>query len=435
MKILLLNGAESNSAAVKLEDGFRQYYQSQSAQIKIIHLAELDIPPCTGEFNCWLRLPGECTHAGPHQEITRELAQSDLVIALTPIVFGGCSSFFKKAWDHCVPLAHPYLVQYMGETHHKPRYARSPSFLAIGLLAKPDAEAERIFHTLARRNVLNLNAQFYDSRVISSDEVEQAVRSLPEWTKLRYSSQEQTLTSIDLELSPTASSFPPPGRALLLCGSPHGWKGNSAALGQYLAERLEENKIPRDSIWLYKSMQSDTEWEKLRQAWEASDLLLLTVPLYVDSVPAPVIEFMEKINLQFSGTTFSQRKSLAALVNSGFPEARQNLTALAIYRQFARQSGLNWAGGLAIGGGAMVNGQKLQNLGTRVRHIVRALDLATSALAQGKPIPPEAQQRVEKMPFPTFLHRLFANWGFRRELKRRGILSKIDARPYANPSE
>ncbi len=433
MKIVLLHGAESHSAvAAKLEEELVQFYHSQNRSTKIFHLAELEIPSCKGEFNCWLRTPGECTHSGPHQEIAREMIQSDLVIALTPVTFGGYSSHFKKAWDHIVPLGHPYLTRYQGETHHKLRYSRYPSFLAIGLMEKPDVEAEKIFHALVRRNVLNLHSPFYDSRIVMSDQVEQAIQSLPNWAKLRYSSQEENLSPLDLELSPAVSSFKPPCHALLLCGSPHGWTGNSAAIGQYLLERLREKEIMLDSIWLYKSLQSDSEWEKLCQAYEAADLVLLTAPLYVDSLPAPVIEVLERLHKQYDNHVFAQRRTLAALINSGFPEAKHNLTALAIYRQFARQSGLDWAGGLAIGGGGMVNGQKLRDLGGRVRYIMQALDAASAALVQGKPIPPEAQQRAGKMPVPTFVYRFFANRGFRLEVKRRGILSKINARPYSS---
>lgn len=433
MKIVLLHGAESHCVvAAKLEEELVQFYHSQNGSTKIFHLAELEIPSCKGEFNCWLRTPGECTHSGPHQEIAREMIQSDLVIALTPVTFGGYSSHFKKAWDHIVPLGHPYLTRYQGETHHKLRYSRYPSFLAIGLMEKSDAEAEKIFYTLVRRNVLNLHSPFYDSRIVLSDQVEQAIQLLPNWAKLRYSSQEEDLSPFDLELSPAVSTFKPPCHALLLCGSPHGWMGNSAAIGQYLLDRLRGREIMLDSIWLYKSLQSGAEWEKLCQAYEAADLVLLTAPLYVDSLPAPVIEVLERLHHQNANHAFVQRRALAVLVNSGFPEANHNLTALAIYRQFARQSGLDWVGGMAIGGGAMVDGQKLQNLGGRAQHIIRALDIAASALAQGRPIPPEAQQRAAKMPFPAFVYRFFANRGFRQELKRRGILSKIDAQPYSN---
>ncbi len=433
MKIVLLNGTESNSAmATRLEEEIIQFHYSQNGLIKTFHLAELEIPSCKGEFNCWLQNPGECTHPGPHQEIVREIIQSDLAIALTPVAFGGYSSLFKKAWDHIVPLGHPYLTRYQGETHHKLRYSRYPSFLAIGLMDRPDAEAEKIFHTLVRRNALNLHSSSYDSRIVFSDQAELAIQSLSEWAKLRYSSHDQNLTSIDLELSPTVSTFPPPRRALLLCGSPHGWKGSSAAIGQYLRERLREKEILAESIWLHKSLQSDTEWEKLCRAYESSDLVLLTAPLYIDSLPASVIEVLERLHKKYAYHASAQRRALAALVNSGFPEAKHNLTALAIYRQFARKSGLDWVGGLAIGGGAMVNGQKLQDLGGRAQYIMRALDAASAALVQGKPIPPEAQKHAGKMPFPAFVYRLFANWGFRQEVKRRGILSKIGAQPYAS---
>lgn len=37
-------------------------------------------------------------------------------------------------------------------------------------------------------------------------------------------------------------------------------------------------------------------------------------------------------------------KSFVAISNSGFPEAQQNITALAVCRLFAKQVGFNWQG-------------------------------------------------------------------------------------------
>jgi len=56
-------------------------------------------------------------------------------------------------------------------------------------------------------------------------------------------------------------------------------------------------------------------------------------------------------------------KSIVAIANSGFPEAEHSQTALEVCRLFARQVGFDWAGGLAMGGGGMVSGQPLAELG------------------------------------------------------------------------
>ena len=45
-----------------------------------------------------------------------------------------------------------------GEIHHPMRYGREPRLAAIGVLPTADAESERIFHGLVRRNAINMHA-------------------------------------------------------------------------------------------------------------------------------------------------------------------------------------------------------------------------------------------------------------------------------------
>jgi len=88
----------------------------------------------------------------------------------------------------------------------------------------------------------------------------------------------------------------------------------------------------------------------------------------------------------------SSRQRFVALVNSGFPETHQNSLALAICREFAEQTGLVWAGSLALGGGGIIGDQPLSNRGARaaIKHVIAALDLTAKALAEGLPVPVEA---------------------------------------------
>jgi hypothetical protein len=90
-----------------------------------------------------------------------------------------------------------------------------------------------------------------------------------------------------------------------------------------------------------------------------------------------------------------------AIVNSGFPEIHQNAVALAICEEFAAQSGIAWAGGLALGGGGMVGGQPLtetKRSGPPVKHVIQALDLTAAALSDGLPVPAQAVKLMAKNP-------------------------------------
>ncbi len=123
----------------------------------VIPLRDMHIRHCNGCFGCWLKIPGMCVIKDAGREVAGAVIQSDLVVFLTPIAFGGYSSELKKAVDRfaCSMLL-PFFVKRHGETHHPPRYAHRPYLLGIGWLPGPDAESERIFTTLLHRNAVNL---------------------------------------------------------------------------------------------------------------------------------------------------------------------------------------------------------------------------------------------------------------------------------------
>lgn len=133
---------------------------------------------------------------------------------------------------------------------------------------------------------------------------------------------------------------------------------------------------------------------------------------------------------------------VAAIVNSGFPEARQNAVALAICREFAAQSGMGWAGGLVLTGGGMIGGRPLtekRRSAPPVKHMIQSLDLTTAALAEGLPVPPAAMRLMARNPLPflpfalwRWIYIRFGGNGFEQEAASNGIRkSRLLDQPYA----
>jgi hypothetical protein len=125
------------------------------------------------------------------------------------------------------------------------------------------------------------------------------------------------------------------------------------------------------------------------------------------------------------------RPRLLAIVNCGFPEAVPTDTALAICRLWAREAGLDWIGGLGIGGGGMLEGKPLAELGGRARNVTRVFTLPANAVSQGRLVPEEAQRLAQTLSIPAWLYRFLGDGGFRREAKRRGIRARLGERPFA----
>ena len=180
-------------------------------------------------------------------------------------------------------------------------------------------------------------------------------------------------------------------RALLLIGSPKIQSSTSESLGTYLIHKLEALGFESNTFFIHKSLKPDDRKQALLAAVDRAELIIMSFPLYVDSIPYLTIKLLEIIAENRGQREESTARRLVCLVNSGFPEAHQNDTALAICRQFARETGFHWAGGLQLGGGEAIGGRPLLEVKGMARNVIKSLDLAAAALAEGNPVPPQAE--------------------------------------------
>jgi hypothetical protein len=218
-------------------------------------------------------------------------------------------------------------------------------------------------------------------------------------------------------------------RAVLLIGSPRTKKSTSASLGGYLFEQLNARGVETQTIQIYTSLNSPERMRAMFQAVDDADLVVLAFPLYVDSHPAPVIATLEKMAAHRKGQGSPIR--FAAISNCGFPEAHHNQTALAICSEFARQNGLTWLGGLALGGGeGLVHGVPLSEMDGRAIPLKKALDLAAEALVQGKPIPQSSRELLDKPVIPNWMYKLFGGYGWKQQAKQYGAQKELKRQPY-----
>jgi len=216
-------------------------------------------------------------------------------------------------------------------------------------------------------------------------------------------------------------------RVLLLVGSRKApGKSVSEALGAYVIEKMEASGWSSETIFIRTTLQSDRGRATLLEAVEDSDLIILSFPLYVDSLPAFVIRAMEFISARRS----EKNTHLAAIANCGFPEAQHNNVAIAICQRFAHASGLEWAGGLALGMGGAVSGKRLKEQGGMVRNIIKSLDLTVEALVNGESVPDEAIRLMAKPLIPKMLYTTMGNLGWRQQAECYGARKKLRDRPY-----
>lgn len=168
MKALLLDGT-SNKAYDNVLSSIIEELKKNRFEIDLVFLEDIDVAACQGCFDCWVKNPGECRTDDYSREITKKMVQSDLIIHFTPITFGGYSSELKKVIDRFIPSILPFFTKRNGETHHKYRYEKRASIIAVGLMDQPNEEKESTFRELVYRNSLNMGAPLHESLIYTKN--------------------------------------------------------------------------------------------------------------------------------------------------------------------------------------------------------------------------------------------------------------------------
>ena len=233
-----------------------------------------------------------------------------------------------------------------------------------------------------------------------------------------------------------ATNIQEPGKALLLVGSPRGKASTSHAIGSYLAQKLGAGGMETEEIAVLEALRSTESLERLLEAMDSAQLVIVSFPLYVDQLPAPLAQALEivaerrKEKLSAGKAAGARRQKIIAIVQCGFPETLQNQPALDILRRFAAEAGYDWAGGLAMGMGGAAGGKRLDQAGGMLRHVVKALDLAAVSLLSGNAIPEEATTLMGKPLIPKWLYLIAANFEMKSQAKKHGARKTMYARPY-----
>lgn len=210
-------------------------------------------------------------------------------------------------------------------------------------------------------------------------------------------------------------------RVLLLVGSPKGLaRSTGSRRGAVILDALQDRGAEVRKLHILPAVSSAVGKEALLDEVRLADSILLAAPLYVDSLPAPVINALEV--LSESGAETRNDKQMLALLNCGYPEASQNAVAVQICESFAHGMGWAWAGGIAVGGTGF-RGDAMQRIAAGV----------ADALLQEEPVPEEIIRLAATSAMPTWLYVLGGNVMWRRQARANGVGRRLHARPYDKP--
>ncbi len=446
MKAFVLDGFnESDGVQAVTVAAVKEELAGRGWEMKVVVPRELDVAPCTGCFGCWTRQPGMCVQDDDIHAVCAEVIESDLLMIVSPLSFGGYSSAAKAILDRSIGLMSPFFMLVQGEVHHKPRYDRAPALAALGVNHGDCERCPEIFSTLLYRNAVNFHApalavDIAGIRDLSNGRLKtriagllDQVTSLPmsDLPDRRVARNEWAAGSDPWSMS--AQTRDGRKQALVLTGSPKG-RSTSSSIGDELEVRLRERGWQTGALRILPSLKTDDSWRKLIDEMNKADLVALVTPLYVDSLPAPVTQALERIAQSRGGVSDTGKQGFMAIFNCGFPESFHNYTGLAIARRFAEEAGFVWMGGLALGMGGAIDGRPLAECGRMVRNVQKALKLTADAIDRGDKIPPEAVDLMAKPFLPRWLYIVMGNRGWKRRAKKHGVKGDLYARPYLERS-
>ncbi|MEG0274443.1 MAG: hypothetical protein RR690_04885 [Longicatena sp.] len=192
----------------------------------------------------------------------------------------------------------------------------------------------------------------------------------------------------------------------LLNGSPRGKNSTS----YYLLEELSKSLQHQDATIFTKAT-----LPSLCDCLKELDVLVLAFPLYVDSMPASLIDQLDVIK---STGIHNTKLKVYAIVNNGFYESKQNHVAISMVWNWCKTCGFQKGYAIGVGGGEMVRFAPLghgpeKNLGKAMQELTKHICENQSTM----------DQYVEPN-FPKFLYKVAAHYNWKKQIRSNGLKPK-----------
>ena len=102
-----------------------------------------------------------------------------------------------------------------------------------------------------------------------------------------------------------------------------------------------------------ETLRGKGDTERVLGAAAEADNIVFVLPLYVDGIPSHLLTFLRELESRCREN--GCKANVYAVSNGGFIEGDQNRVLMSTLENFCTRSGLEWRGGIGIGGGVMLN--------------------------------------------------------------------------------
>ncbi|MFW6238824.1 MAG: NAD(P)H-dependent oxidoreductase [Halanaerobiales bacterium] len=218
-------------------------------------------------------------------------------------------------------------------------------------------------------------------------------------------------------------------QVVALTGSTRGKKTASESIVNYLQDVLADEKVEICKYRVYQIYKSENMVEELMTVLGEVDLLLISSPVYVHSLPYPLTFLMEQL-ADKTEQEFWTGKQMLAVIHNGYPEDIQRKASFQICENFAREMGMEWLGAIGFGGSPLIEGRPLEETGGFFKWMRRALDEVGDSIVSGERISAQAREYEEKHfpSLPRWILKILFNLRVKFMARRKGV--DLTARPY-----
>ena len=151
-------------------------------------------------------------------------------------------------------------------------------------------------------------------------------------------------------------------RLVLINGSSRK-KGTSYSFSRTIGMLAEASGNAAEIIHAIDCFDGKEDFESLKELIIKSDIIAVISPLYADTLPYHDIWLLEKLADEYQDAL--KGKDFFAVGQCGFPDITRIEPLLDSCRLFAEETEMRWLGGLAFGGGPLINGAFLEELGKK----------------------------------------------------------------------
>lgn len=203
-------------------------------------------------------------------------------------------------------------------------------------------------------------------------------------------------------------------KIMMINGSPKRKNSNSSYFLDLLKEKLENIDI------IEYSLIQTTNYEQIICDISKIEVIILALPLYVDSPPSHVIRFLSYAEENYKAQ--SSKVKVYVISNCGFYEGKQNHIAIKILKCWCKRMGFQWGQGIGIGSGEMMG--TLKNI-PLTKGPNKNLGRAINELANNV-IKKQSGDEIYTLPsyFPQIAFRFSANSFWIQKAKKNGLKKK-----------